>query len=64
MPPSHSQSRDDEIKQAIEAYLEARKGILALRREVPDRIGGKENIAGRIGQFLGLGQLPACCRQE
>jgi len=54
MTPPQSQSRDDEIKQAIEAYLQARKRILALGRDVPDRIGGNDNIIGRIGEFLGL----------
>ena len=54
MTPPQSQSRDDEIKQAIEAYLQARKAILALGREVPERIGGNDNIIGRIGEFLGL----------
>ena len=59
MTPPQSQSRDDEIKQAIEAYLQARKRILALGRDVPERIGGNDNIIGRIGEFLGLRFLEA-----
>lgn len=49
-----SQARDKEIKEAIEAYLQARKRILVLGREAPECIGGNDNIIGRIGEFLGL----------
>lgn len=59
MTPPQSQSRDDEIKQAIEAYLQARKRILAIGLDVPERIGGNDNIIGRIGEFLGLRFLEA-----
>ncbi|MFC2991301.1 hypothetical protein [Halomonas tibetensis] len=59
MTPPQSQSRDDEIKQAIEAYLQVRKRILAIGRDVPERIGGNDNIIGRIGEFLGLRFLEA-----
>ncbi|WP_302140986.1 hypothetical protein [Halomonas alkalicola] len=63
MTPPKSQSRDDEVKQAIEAYLQARKRILALGREVPGRIGGNDNIIGRIGEFIGLRFLESLGQQ-
>ncbi|SHM08604.1 hypothetical protein [Vreelandella subglaciescola] len=53
------QSRDADIKSAIENYLQARKALLALGREVPERIGGNGNIIGRIGEFLGMRFLEA-----
>ncbi|EWH03239.1 hypothetical protein [Halomonas sp. BC04] len=49
-----SQSRDEEVQAAIENYLQARKRILTLGREVPERFGGNDNIIGRIGEFIGL----------
>lgn len=48
------QYRDDEIQSVIESYLQARKRLLELGREVPERIGGNDNIIGRIGEFIGL----------
>lgn len=55
---------DTEIQKAIEQYLQARKFILDVGRKYPDRIGGNDNIIGRIGEFIalkfltGLGQVP------
>lgn len=49
-----SQEHDQKIQRAIEAYLQARGKILALGREVPGRIGGNDNVIGRIGEFIGL----------
>ncbi|WP_192036170.1 hypothetical protein [Halomonas sp. YLGW01] len=49
-----TQERDAQIQAAIEDYLQSRKAILELGREVPGRIGGNDNIIGRIGEFLGL----------
>ncbi|MGM0985314.1 MAG: hypothetical protein ACQEXG_18160 [Pseudomonadota bacterium] len=63
MKPPDSQVRDEEIKQAIEAYLQARKRILAMGREAPERIGGNDNIIGRIGEFLGLRFLESLGQQ-
>lgn len=57
------QHRDAEIQQAIDHYLQARQAILALGREVPERIGGNDNIIGRIGEFIGLRFLEALGQQ-
>jgi len=54
-----SQKHDQQIQIAIETYLQARSEILALGREVPERIGGNDNIIGRIGEFIGLRFLEA-----
>ncbi|MDR5892330.1 hypothetical protein QC820_05835 [Halomonas mongoliensis] len=54
-----SQKHDQQIQVAIEAYLQERSAILALGREVPERIGGNDNIIGRIGEFIGLRFLEA-----
>ncbi|MGS2743920.1 hypothetical protein ACU6TU_10035 [Halomonas sp. LS-001] len=53
------QQRDSEIQQAIDHYLQARAAILELGRKVPGRIGGNDNIIGRIGEFIGLRFLEA-----
>ncbi|WP_444935240.1 hypothetical protein ACJJIW_11720 [Microbulbifer sp. JMSA004] len=45
---------DIEIQEGIEEYLKARKNVLALGRKYPDRIGGNDNIIGRIGEFIAL----------
>lgn len=45
---------DTKIQAAIEKYLLARHEILELGREHPDRIGGNDNIIGRIGEFIAL----------
>ena len=55
---------DTEIQESIECYLQARKNILDLSRKYPNRIGGNDNIIGRIGEFIALrflesiGQIP------
>lgn len=53
------QHRDADIQRAIDHYLRARQTILKLGREVPGRIGGNDNIVGRIGEFIGLRFLEA-----
>jgi hypothetical protein len=45
---------DSEIQEGIEKYLHARKNILELGRSHPERIGGNDNIIGRIGEFIAL----------
>ena len=45
---------DIEIQKSINEYLEARKKILDVGRKYPDRIGGNDNIIGRIGEFIAL----------
>lgn len=50
---------DSDIQKAIEKYLQARKLILEVGERYPDRIGGNDNIIGRIGEFIGLRFLEA-----
>lgn len=57
------QGRDAEIQDVIEGYLQARQRILELGREVPERIGGNDNIIGRIGEFIGLRFLESLGQQ-
>lgn len=45
---------DTRIKAAIEKYLQARHELLLLGKEYPSRIGGNDNIIGRIGEFIAL----------
>ena len=45
---------DNEIHKSIEKYIEARKNILAIGRKYPERIGGNDNIIGRIGEFFAI----------
>lgn len=45
---------DSEIQDGIEKYLQARKNILKIGRKYPERIGGNDNIIGRIGEFIAL----------
>lgn len=45
---------DTEIQESINKYLEARKSILAIGKKYPERIGGNDNIIGRIGEFIAL----------
>lgn len=45
---------DTEIQKAIEQYLLSRKQILEVGRKYPNRIGGNDNIIGRIGEFIAL----------
>jgi len=53
---------DSKIKIAIDAYLKARHDLLELGRAHPGRIGGNDNIIGRIGEFLALRFLESCGR--
>lgn len=52
-------SFDSDIQEAIEKYLQARKLILEIGEMHPDRIGGNDNIIGRIGEFIALRFLEA-----
>lgn len=45
---------DAQIKAAIEEYLKARHKLLLLGKKYPHRIGGNDNIIGRIGEFIAL----------
>lgn len=45
---------DVQIQEAIDKYLQARHELLLLGREHPSRIGGNDNIIGRIGEFIAL----------
>jgi hypothetical protein len=45
---------DKAIKNAIDVYLKARHELLELGRAHPERIGGNDNIVGRIGEFIAL----------
>lgn len=50
---------DREIQKAVDAYLEARSRLLDLGHRYPERIGGNDNLIGRIGEFLALRFLEA-----
>lgn len=54
---------DTKIQAAIEKYLQARHEILELGREHPGRIGGNDNIIGRIGEFIALRFLERLCQR-
>lgn len=45
---------DLQIQAAIDKYLEARHELLLLGKAHPHRIGGNDNIIGRIGEFIAL----------
>lgn len=45
---------DKLIQTAIENYLQARHALLEMGRQYPGRIGGNDNIIGRIGEFIAL----------
>jgi hypothetical protein len=45
---------DFKIQQAIDNYLQVRHELLLLGQEHPARIGGNDNIIGRIGEFIAL----------
>ena len=47
-------SVDQTIQDVIDKYLFARHELLVLGRAHPTRIGGNDNIIGRIGEFIGL----------
>src|ERR1700683_5452055 len=43
-----------EIQNAIHAYLKARSALRALGDSYPERMGGNDNLVGRIGEFMAL----------
>ena len=45
---------DAEIQRSIDKYLQARHELIELARKHPDRLGGNDNIIGRIGEFIAL----------
>lgn len=45
---------DQMIQAAIENYLQARQALLEMGHQHPGRIGGNDNIIGRIGEFIAL----------
>ena len=45
---------DGQIKKTVRTYLAARHKLLELGRQYPERIGGNDNIIGRIGEFVAL----------
>jgi hypothetical protein len=45
---------DADIQRSINKYLQARHELIELARKHPGRIGGNDNIIGRIGEFIGL----------
>jgi hypothetical protein len=45
---------DKKIQRAIDKYLQARHELIVLARKHPGRIGGNDNIIGRIGEFIAL----------
>lgn len=45
---------DSQIQTAIDAYLRSRHELLELSKQYPGRIGGNDNIIGRIGEFIAL----------
>lgn len=45
---------DNQIHKTIDKYIKARKNILAIGVKYPERIGGNDNIIGRIGEFYAL----------
>lgn len=45
---------DTRIKRAIRLYLQGRHELLQLGKLYPERIGGNDNIIGRIGEFTAL----------
>lgn len=48
------QEIDAEIQGAINAYLKARSALRALGEKHPKRMGGNDNLIGRIGEFMAL----------
>lgn len=45
---------DDNIRGTIERYIKARRELLEQGEQYPQRIGGNDNIIGRIGEFIAL----------
>jgi hypothetical protein len=48
---------DRKIRNAIEEYVKARKKIIKLGEKYPERIGGNDNIIGRIGEYIAIRYL-------
>jgi hypothetical protein len=46
--------KNQEIKDAIKNYLQARSAIIAIGKKYPHEMGGNDNIIGRIGEYIGL----------
>ena len=49
-----TQAIDAEIQGAIDAYLKARAALRVIGEKYPERIGGNDNLIGRIGEFMAL----------
>ena len=49
-----TQARDAEIQAAIDAYLKARAALRFVGEKYPARMGGNDNLIGRIGEFIAL----------
>lgn len=45
---------DIEIQKSIDKYLHARHELIELARKHPERLGGNDNMIGRIGEFIAL----------
>jgi len=45
---------DSEIKETIDTYIRARSNLIDLGRKYPERVGGNDNLVGRIGEFIAL----------
>jgi hypothetical protein len=45
---------DKKIQTAIDRYLKARHQLIVFSKDFPERIGGNDNIIGRVGEFIAL----------
>ena len=45
---------DKRIQAAINRYLKARHQLIVFSEDYPERMGGNDNIIGRIGEFIAL----------
>lgn len=45
---------DKKIQATINRYLKARHRLIVFSKNFPERIGGNDNIIGRIGEFIAL----------
>jgi hypothetical protein len=52
-----TQAIDAEIQKAIDVYLKARAALRAVGEKYPKRMGGNDNLIGRIGEFMALQHL-------
>ena len=53
-PTGENPNVDAEIQEAIDQYIAGRKRVRELGAIYPERIGGNDNIIGRIGEFIAL----------